>query len=231
MIRSSVFLAAAVAGLALSGATARAEDVNVNINSPNADVKVHDDSQPTGQPMLFVSGGGNSSFRDLDEASSSSFDTGYNVGGGIGVQLTRGVALRASYTFSRATANGSATTAFFSPVAGNDFDRHYYGADLQFRAYNQSGVTPYFFLGGGAVTVSPTNNAIILTPAGAQFSNDSFTKPAGRAGIGLEYQFPRSGFGLYAEAAGWAYKWDRYGFDRTQVDTNWGGGITYRFGY
>jgi len=229
MIRS-VFLAAAVAGLALSGGAARAEDVNVNINSPNADVNVHDDAQPTGQPMLFVMGGGNSSFRDLDDLSDSSFDTGYNVGGGVGIQLTRGVALRASYTFSRATANGS-STAFFSPVAGNDFDRHYYGADLQFRAYNQSGLTPYFFVGGGAVTVSPSNNAIILTPGGAQFSNDSFTKPAGRGGLGLEYQFPNSGFGLYAEGAGWVYNWDRYGFDHTQVDANWGGGITYRFGY
>jgi len=228
MIRS-VFIAAVAAGFAFSGAAARAEDVNVNINSPDAEVKVHDDA-PTGQPMLFASGGGSTSFRDLDDVSGSSFDTGYNVGGGVGIQLSRGVALRASYTFSRATAAGS-STAFFSPVAGNDFDRHYYGADLQFRAFNSTGLSPYFFVGGGAVTVTPSSNAIILNPSGAQFANDSFTKPAGRAGLGLEFQFPNSGFGLYAEAAGWAYKWDRYGFDRTQVDTNWGGGITYRFGY
>jgi len=225
----SVFLAAAAAGLALSGAAARADDVNVNINSPSSDVHVHHD-EPTGQPMLFAMGGGTSSIRDLDEASSSTFDTGYNVGGGLGIQLTRGVALRASYTFSRATASAS-STSFFSPVAGNDFDRHYYGADLQFRAYSDSGLSPYFFVGGGAVTVHPTNNAIILSPAGAQFANDSCTKAAGRAGIGLEYQFPNSGFGLYAEGAGWVYSWDRYGFNRTQVDSNWGGGITYRFGY
>jgi opacity protein-like surface antigen len=228
MIRNFL-VAAAVAGVALMGTAGRADDVNVNINSPDTNVRVHND-QPTGQPMLFVMGGGNNSLRDLDEASSSNFNTGYNVGGGVGVQLSRGVALRASYTFSRATAQ-STSSAFFSPVAGNDFDRHYYGADLQFRAANDSGFSPYLFVGGGAVTVSPANNALILSPTGAQFANDSFTKPAARAGIGLEYQFPNSGFGIYAEGSGWAYKWDRYGFDRTQVDTNWGGGISYRFGY
>jgi hypothetical protein len=221
-----ILAGATALSLVAFGTAAFAEDVNVNINNPDAKVRVHDE-QPYGQPMLFVSGGGNSSLRDLDQFESSRFDTGYNVGGGIGVQLNRAVALRASYTFSQATGGASS----FTPIAGNDFRRHYYGADLQFRAANDSGVMPYLFLGGGAVTVSPANNAVLVSATGASFANDSFTKPAARAGIGLEYQIPNSGFGVYAEGAGWAYKFDRYGFDRMQYDTNWGGGITYRFGY
>jgi hypothetical protein len=81
------------------------------------------------------------------------------------------------------------------------------------------------------VTIAPANDALLLSPAGTSFSHDNFTKPAGTAGIGFEYQIPNTGFGVYAEGSGWGYKWDRYGFDRTQIDTNWGGGLTYRFGY
>jgi hypothetical protein len=220
---------AGIAALAVgAGAAAYAEDVNVNINSPDARVKIEGNEQPYGQPMLFVMGGGNNSLRDLDPAFDSTFETGYNLGGGIGIQLNRSVAIRASYTFARSQGDRD---NLFSPLAGNHFNRHYYGADLQFRAFNDSGLSPYLFLGGGAVTVAPGNDALIVSPSGVSFSNDSFTKPAARAGIGLEYQVPNSGLGLYAEGAGWAYKWDRYGFDRMQYDTNWGGGITYRFGY
>ena len=49
-------------------------------------------------------------------------------------------------------------------------------------------------------------------------------------GVGLSYRIPRSGVGVYAEGTTWVYKWDRYGFDRTQFDTTWSGGISYRFG-
>jgi hypothetical protein len=193
----------------------------------------HDKDRPVGKPMLFVSGGGNNSLRNLTDVNNDTFDigsdfeTGYNVTAGIGVQLNRWAALRGVYTFSRAQGEGTA----FSPIAGHHFNRHYYGADLQLRAGSDGSFAPYLFVGGGAVTVSPASNAVLLSPTGAQFSNSSFTKPAGRAGIGFEYQFPNSGFGLYAEGSAWVYNWDRYGFDRTQVDTNWGAGLTYRFGY
>jgi hypothetical protein len=225
MIRYFIASVAAL-GLGLPGVGAYAQDVNVRIDAPETEVEIRDE-QPYGQPMLFVTGGGNTSWRDLEEFQSSSFDTGYNVGGGIGVQLNRSVALRAHYTFARSEGEPNS----FAPIAGNEFNRHYYGADLQFRAWNDSGLTPYLVVGGGAVTVDPADDAILFSPTGAQFANESFTKPAARAGIGLEYQIPNSGLGLYAEADGWAYKWDRYGFDRMQYDTNWGGGITYRFGY
>ena len=195
----------------------------------------HDDESPTGRPMVFASGGGNSSLIKLRESDASSLDTGfrntqfqtgYNFGGGLGLQLTRFAALRATYNFARSQGERNA----FSPFSGNYFNRHYYGGDLQLRT-GGSGFVPYVTVGGGAVTIVPDSSAVLLSPSGARFSNDSFTKPAARASLGFDYQFPGSGFGLYAEGSGWAYKWDRYGFDRTQLDTNWGAGLTYRFGY
>jgi hypothetical protein len=195
----------------------------------------YDGESASGRPMLFVSGGGNNSLIKLRESEITDFDTGfrntqfqtgYNLGGGLGLQLTHWAAIRATYNFARSQGERSA----FSPFSGNYFNRHYYGGDLQLRT-GGSGFSPYIGVGGGAVTIVPDSSAVLLSPSGARFSNDSFTKPAARASVGFDYQFPNSGFGLFAEGSGWAYKWDRYGFDRTQVDTNWGAGLTYRFGY
>ena len=41
--------------------------------------------------------------------------------------------------------------------------------------------------------------------------------------------FPGRGLGVHVETAGWIYQWDRYGFDRTQLDLTIGGGLSYRF--
>jgi hypothetical protein len=223
MLRSS--MGAAVLGLILAVVPAYSQTDPTRVDT--------DSDEPTGKPMLFISGGGNNSLRELTDDNDddfdigSDFDTGYNLSAGIGLQLNHWAALRGIYTYSRATGEGTA----LSPIAGNDFTRHYYGADIQFRPGNDGSFSPFFFVGGGAVTVSPSEDAVLLSPTGTRLDNESFTKPAGRIGIGFEYQFPDSGFGLFAEGSGWVYKWDRYGFDRTQFDTNWGAGLTYRFGY
>jgi hypothetical protein len=218
-----LFMGAAALAMGLAGAPAFSQHI---------DVDIHDDESAVGQPMLFVSGGGNNSLRQFQDDNDDDFDigselqTGFNVGGGLGVQFNRWAALRATYNFARSQGEGGT----FSPLAGNHFNRHYYGADLQFRG-DAAGFSPYLAIGGGAVTVSPDDDALLLSPTGAQFSNESFTKPAGKLGLGFDYQFPNTGFGIFAEGSGWVYKWDRYGLDRTQVDTNWGAGLTYRFGY
>lgn len=224
----SLFIGALALFLGLAGVptySAPQVDVDVDID--------RDDDHPSGRPMLFVSGGGNNSLREFDDNDGdlfdvgSDFDTGFNFGGGLGIQLARFAALRATYNFARSMGEGGA----FSPLAGNHFNRHYYGADLQFRADTSGGFSPYLFVGGGAVTIDPDDNAVLLSPAGDLFSDENFTKPAGKFGLGFEYQIPNTGFGFFAEGSGWVYEWDRYGLDRTQVDTNWGGGLTYRFGY
>lgn len=220
-----LFTGVVALALGLAGAPTFAQQIDV-------DVDYDDDDDAVGQPMIFLSGGGNNSLRsfadddDDDFDLGSEFETGYNVGGGIGLQFNRWAALRATYTFARSQGEGGA----FSPLAGNFFNRHYYGADLLLRA-NTAGFSPYLTVGGGAVTVSPDDNAALFTPDGFRIGNDRWTKPAGRLGLGFEYQFPNSGLGLFAEGSGWVYEWDRYGLDRMQVDANWGAGLTYRFGY
>jgi hypothetical protein len=224
MIRTFV-AGVAVLGLAAFGTPTRAQDVHVTVNDPNARVTV-DQGSPAGHPMFFAMGGGNSSAANLDQFGTTNFDLGYNVGGGLGIQLSNAVTLRASYTYTRATTSPN-SIAF---IADTNFNRHYYGGDLQFRAVNSSGIMPYLFVGGGAVTVAPSGNPT-LSNGGIIYATSSFTKPAGHGGLGLEYQIPHSGFGLFAQGDTWAYKFDHYGFDKTQWDINWGGGITYRFGY
>ena len=44
----------------------------------------------------------------------------------------------------------------------------------------------------------------------------------------MEYTLPRSNFGLYAQASSYVYKFDRNGFDKTQADLLWTGGLSYR---
>jgi opacity protein-like surface antigen len=145
------------------------------------------------------------------------FKTGYNVGGGLAYQFNRHVALRGNFTFARA--EGRDISGGLTSIGGTKFNRLLYDADVQFRAPLSGGATPYLFVGGGGVTIKPD-----VTPSQA-----SFTKGAGKVGVGINYQIPRSNLGLYVEGTGWLYKWDRYGFDKTQFDTTWSGGLSYRF--
>jgi hypothetical protein len=46
----------------------------------------------------------------------------------------------------------------------------------------------------------------------------------------LSYDFKDSGFGVFVEGTGWMYDLEDYGFDKTQVDVAWTGGIVYRLG-
>jgi hypothetical protein len=90
---------------------------------------------------------------------------------------------------------------------------------VQVRHPFHSGVAPYVFAGGGAVSTRQHDTG----------NDESFTKGAGKFGLGLNYQIPRSHVGLYAEGASWVYKWQQYGFDKTQFDVSWSGGFSYAF--
>jgi len=184
-------------------------------------------------PTIFANGGGWNSVRDLDDgefsSNNSTFRTGYNVGGGLGIQVGNGVALRGIYTFARSEGrNGLGTT--LAPISGQRFDRHYYGGDVQLRVPVSWGFAPYLFAGGGAVTIDPRSSQL-FSSTGTQFTAERFTRPAARFGLGFEYQVPNSGFGIFAQGDGWLYHWNRYGLDRNQLDTNWGLGLSYKFGY
>jgi hypothetical protein len=167
--------------------------------------------------VLYGSGGGFSSLAHLDEANTTNFKTGFNVGGGIAYQFDKYVALRGNFTFARAAVQSDLGSI---ALAGTNFNRFIYDGDLQFRYPLQGGVAPYVFVGGGGVTVKHD-----VTP-----DEPSFTKGAGKFGLGVSYTIPKSNVGLYAEGTTWVYKWDQLGYNKTQFDTTWSGGISYRFG-
>ena len=162
--------------------------------------------------VVFANGGGNSSLTNLDDAGTASLKTGWTAGGGVGVQLNRYVAVRGTFDYSRA--DGESAT----PFAGQSLNHYFYGGDVQLRYPTVSGFAPYVVLGAGAVTIDNKDNP----------SFDRFTKFAGKGGVGLEYALPRSDFGLFAQANSYIYKFDRNGFDKTQVDLLWTGGLSYR---
>ena len=162
--------------------------------------------------VAFANGGGNSSLTNLDDAGTASLKTGWTAGGGVGVQLNRYVAVRGTFDYARA--DGESAT----PFAGQSLNHYFYGGDVQLRYPTVSGFAPYVVLGAGAVTIDNKDNP----------SFDRFTKFAGKGGVGLEYALPRSDFGLFAQANSYIYKFDRNGFDKTQVDLLWTGGLSYR---
>jgi opacity protein-like surface antigen len=162
--------------------------------------------------VVFANGGGNSSLTNLDDAGTASLKTGWTAGGGVGVQLNRYVAVRGTFDYARA--DGESAT----PFAGQSLNHYFYGGDVQLRYPTVSGFAPYVVRGAGAVTIDDKDNP----------SFDRFTKFAGKGGVGLEYALPRSDVGLFAQANSYVYKFDRNGFDKTQVDLLWTGGLSYR---
>ena len=167
---------------------------------------------------LHVQGGGYSSLAHLDDSETVDFKTGFNMGGGLAYQFNRYFALRGNFTFARAEARAN-DVSIATPIAGTKFDRFIYDGDLQFRYPFRIGIAPYVFAGGGGITTKQHDTQ----------NSDSFTKGAGKFGAGVSYQVPKSRVGLYLEAATWAYKWNQYGFDKTQFDLSWSGGIAYAF--
>ncbi len=167
--------------------------------------------------IAFVHGGGFSPVQDLNDSGTASFKTGFAVGGGVGYQINRYVAVRGNFNFAR-----TAAEALGYGIDASKFNRFLYDGDVQLRYPTRSGATPYIFAGGGATTV--VEDLDVDEPP-------SFTKGAGKVGVGVAYQIPDSNLSLYAEGTGWLYKRDRYGFDKTQFDIAWTAGLSYRFGH
>jgi len=198
----------------------------------------------TSRPVVVgVYGGGYSHMLNLNDAGPSHgtahFTHGSTVGATVGVQLSRYVAVHGDFTYSETEARGDES------FAGGLFDRFFYGAHVELGYPAGRGVTPYLFLGGGAVTVDELGSAATV---------GTFTKPAGMFGAGFFYAIAKTGFELFTEGKGLVYQWDRGGFapmqwyitttegqnyplalstgdfDRTQWDFTYTLGLSYRFG-
>ncbi len=168
--------------------------------------------------VLFANGGGYSPLTDLDKAGTASLKTDWGLGGGAGVQLNRFVALRAVFDYGQTT--GQDGSSAFS----TDKLRHYfYGGDVQLRYPTVSGFAPYVVVGAGAVTLDSDNPSF-----------DKSTKFAGKGGLGVEYQFPQNGLGLFAQGTSYIYDFnhgstfDGTSLNKTQWDLLWTAGLSYR---
>ena len=184
----------------------------------------------TSSVTFRLQGGGFSAIRELDQSEQVDFERGWSVGTGLGYQINRCLALRGNVAFARATLRDrrSPGTLQGQPgMNGLEYNRVFYDADLQLRYPSESGFSPYIFAGGGAITVDQDRDGNLFD---GDPGRDHFTKGAGKVGLGVNYRIANSPVELYAEGTGWIYNWDRNGFDRTQFDTTWDGGIAFRFG-
>lgn len=167
--------------------------------------------------VIFGQGGGYSPLMDLDEGETAKGKTGWSAGGGLGVQLNRFVAVRGTFDYAKSEIEGAGAGGF----AGVKPNHYFYGGDVQLRYPTASGFAPYLVLGAGALTFDP-NDAT---------GTDKVTKFAGKGGLGFEYVFPANGFGLFAQGTTYLYKLNEFGFDKTQADVLWTGGLSYRLGF
>lgn len=150
--------------------------------------------------MLGVYGGGYDHLLNLNDAGgthgTADFTPGHSFGTTLGVQLNRYVALHGDFTYARNRAAGDES------FAGGTFDRFFYGAHIEMGYPLPGGLTPYLFVGGGAVTIDELGSNATISP---------FTKPAAMLGTGFFY--PIAGrFEIFAEGKQLIYKWDRGDF-------------------
>jgi len=166
---------------------------------------------------IAAKGGGFNAVTNLDSAGTADFKkVGFDLGGTIGVDLQRYVAIRADFTFARNQLRAAGVPT------SNRLNRFFYDAAVQLQYPTAVGVEPYVFAGGGAVTLHEVGT-----------SGQNKTKATGTAGLGVSYAVPGTGFGVFAEGQGWLYKakdlgGSLAGYDKTQVELAWGGGVSYR---
>ena len=167
---------------------------------------------------LVARGGGYNALTNLNDAGTADFKkTGYTLGGGVGIQANKYLTFRGDFNFGRNELRSNTVPT------GLHTNHYFYDAAVQVQYPTSSGFEPYAFVGGGAVTIHP---------AGTTGQNK--TRATGTFGLGLNYVIPRTNFGIFAEGKSWLYKFDKMngalaGYDKTQLEVTWSGGISYRF--
>lgn len=166
------------------------------------------------QRTLIVSlyGGGSDHLADLKPNPEVWFMPGYSAGASVGVQLTHMLAVHGDFTYTRNPTRGAPT------FDGKDVNRFFYGVHAEVRYPLDGGVSPFLFVGAGAVSID-------------QLGLDGFdptTRPAVMYGGGLFYRIPRTRFDLVGEIKGLTYRWNMAGFDRNMVDVTFTAGLSYR---
>ena len=166
----------------------------------------------SGRVTLGGAFGGLSGAANLNPAGTTDWRLGW-IGSVDGtVWLERHVGIRASGSWAQDSIRGT-------PLTGRGkFNKFTYDADLVLRYPIEAGsatLTPYLLGGAGAISVHQLG------------ADSTWSKFAGNFGAGLEYRFGR--VGVRAEGRDYVYTFDRYGFDKTQHDIAWQGGLTLSF--
>lgn len=158
--------------------------------------------------------GGLSGGANLNDAGTADWRLGWAASVDGTVWLQRYVGVRASGAWAQDSIGGTAPGV----VGRRKFNKFFYDGDLVLRYPTRAGTgafVPYVLGGAGAVSVHQLD------------SDSTWTKFAGNFGAGLEYRFGR--VGVRAEGRDFFYKFDRYGFDKTQHDIVWDGGFSVSF--
>lgn len=156
--------------------------------------------------------GGLSGAANLNQAGSADWRLGWAGSVDASYWVLPRVGLRVSGTWAQDSLRGGSLTG------RGKFNKFAYDAGVVLRYPLAAGAgtfIPYVLGGAGAISVHQLG------------SDSTWTKFAGNFGGGIEYRFSR--IGLRAEGRDYVYKFDRYGFDRTQHDVAWQGGVTVSF--
>lgn len=158
---------------------------------------------------VAASFGGLSGAADLNPAGTATWRLGWVASLDATYWVHRYVGVRASGSWAQDSLQGAT-------FAGRGtFNKFAYSGDVVLRYPNAGTLTPYVLGGIGAISLHQLG------------SDSTFTKLAGNFGAGVEYRFGR--WGVRAEGRDFVYKFDRYGFDKTQHDIAWQGGVTLAF--
>ena len=166
----------------------------------------------SGRVTVGGSFGGLSGAANLNDAGTADWRLGWAASVDATGWLNNYLGVRATGGWAQDSLRGAALTG------RGKFNKFTYDADVVLRYPLQAGsatVAPYVLGGAGAISVHQIE------------SDSTWSKFAGNFGAGLEYSFGR--VGIRAEGRDFVYKFDRFGFDKTQHDIAWQGGVTLSF--
>jgi len=156
--------------------------------------------------------GGLSGISDLNASGTAEWRLGWVASVDATYWLQPYVGLRASGAWAQDSLHGVS-------LSGRGlFNKFTYDGDVVVRypfAVGVGSLVPYFLGGAGGISLHQLD------------SDSTWMQFAGNFGGGLEYRTGQVGVRL--EARNFVYKYDRNGFDRTQYDIAWQGGLTFSF--
>jgi hypothetical protein len=153
--------------------------------------------------------GGSSANEDL--ATAASWKSGWSAGANLLYQLSGRIALRADADLAQNDLSGAPT------IPGERrFNKASYVANAVWQKEDMPGtkVLPYALAGVGTVRIHDKG------------TDSTFSRFAGNVGLGVGYKLGR--FGLRAEGRSMIYKFDRFGYSKTQNDLLWQAGLTVK---